>query len=197
MAKFNYSKQQWQAVKALLGSTHIGIDAEKTTVKWFRIQRPLRDVLEDATDRHLRLPRRKTPRQRADKQRKSLAEIQALLEKLARGMRYAEFGMLGAHNEAEEAEAALTALAERLKNQIAALDAQGRSSKHNARKLSRNHIWSKLIDVWKAATVGAKRPPQRRHLIKFLRLCSPDQLAPSSDKTVATFLDRLKRAGRN
>jgi hypothetical protein len=199
MTKFSYSKEQWRAIKALFGSVHLGIDAVKTTVasELDGTERPLRQVLEEVTNLYLGSTKPRTSMQKAAEQRRTLAKIEALLRRFGPESRYRAFGIAFIHDEAHNAKAALTALAERLKNQIAKLDAQGSKSKDNARKQLRNEFWIDLIDIWQMATAGAKRPPLRRHLIKFLRLCSPKQFVPSSDKTVANFLDRLKRGENN
>jgi hypothetical protein len=80
----------------------------------------------------------------------------------------------------------LDALAEHLRSQIKALDAEGASSNQNAQKINRNEFWVECADLFEAI---APRPLARRELARLLIDCSPFE---TSDGAVRNFVDRRR-----
>jgi hypothetical protein len=173
---------RWRKVKDSLNPFGLDADAVMVTTG-LKTAQPLRDALEElALEIAFSRRRRRTPKQKADAQRETLAAIEALLGRF-------NYGSMGlAYTDAVTAREELEALAVKLRAQIAKLDAAGSSRGDNARKGTRNEYWEECAQLLEAI---APRPVKPKELIRFLLACSP---FPTTNSAVAMFVYRRKRA---
>jgi hypothetical protein len=175
---------RWRKVKDSLSPFGLDADAVMVTTGLKTAQPlPLRDALEElALEIAFSRPRqRRTPKQRADAQRETLAAIEALLG----AFNYSSMGL--AYIDTVTAQEELEALAAKLRAQIAKLDAAGSNRRDNARKRTRNEYWEECAQLLGPI---APRPVKPKELIRFLLACSP---FPTTDSAVEMFVYRCKR----
>jgi hypothetical protein len=169
----------WQKIRGCLAPL---VDADAVMVG----ERPLREELAEIARIFSTPFKRSTPKQKAKRQRETLATVEALLGKF----NYTSMGMAYTSEAREE----LGALAVKLRTQIEKLDAEGSSSRGNALMEERNEYLVELVHVWYMAIMpAAARPRRRKDLIEFLVTCTAPLFPKTTDKAISTFLDRRKK----
>jgi hypothetical protein len=171
-----YSDEEWAKIRSSLATLSIDVDTVMVG------ERPLHEELVEIARIFSTPFKRLTPKQKAKRQRETLATIEALLGKL----NFSSMGMAFIDSVAAREE--LEALAVKLRAQIAKLDAAGSSRGDNARKGTRNEYWEECAQLLEAI---APRPVKPKELIRFLLACSP---FPTTNSAVAMFVYRRKRA---
>jgi hypothetical protein len=187
-----FSESQWQEIKESLAERGVDLDAETVDEpgprEWFGwddynpSQVPLGKVLQEfahwaAMFRGMRL---RTPKQAAGKLRDKVAALEnalAMVNPTDIGPGFATDDELEARiNRRHALRAAMMVEIAEWRKYIAKLEAEGSSSKHNARTAS-SEYWSILAKLWLKVT-GSAGSKRRQHLRRFLLACTAPDLFP-------------------
>jgi hypothetical protein len=173
-----YSDEEWAKIRSSLATLSIDVDTVMVG------ERPLHEELVEIARIFSTPFKRLTPKQKAKRQRETLATIEALLGKL----NFSSMGMAFIDSVAAREE--LEALAVKLRTQIEKLDAEGSSSRGNALMDERNEYLVELRHVWDTAIVPAAARHRRKDLIRFLLACASPLFPKTTDKAIENYLDR-------
>lgn len=191
--RYAYSEAQWREIKESLAERGVNLDVERVDDpygprEWWGWddytprQRPMFDVLEELALYAKLAHGRKwlTPKQYAGKLQEEVIALEKALSMIdptsvAPGLPIDE--VLDARVKRRHAlRAAMTMEIAERRQYITKLEAEGSSSKFNARTTF-NGYWDELAKLWLKVT-GSAGPKRRQRLRRFLLACTPPDLFP-------------------
>ena len=191
--RYAYSETQWREIKESLAERGVNLDVERVDDpcgprEWWGWddytppQRPMFDALEELA-LYAKLAHGKrwlTPKQYAGKLQEEVIALEkalAMIDPTSVAPGLPTDDKLEARiNRRHALRAAMTLEIAERRQYIAKLEAEGSSSKYNART-TYNGYWDELAKLWLKVT-GNAGPKRRQHLRRFLIACTPPDLFP-------------------